>query len=80
MTGLYWFVSVTGISKSDTMLVRLELFPLLAKLSVAVSRYVMGILVLVEMIGSIPVQNTTLAFGFLTPTERHAVVVVADNV
>ena len=64
MTGLYWFVSDTGISKSATMLVRLELFPLLAKLSVAVSPYVMGILVLVEMIGSIPVQNTTLAIGF----------------
>ena len=64
MTGRYWFVSDTGISKSDTMLVRLELFQLLAKLSVAVSPYVMGILVLVEMIGSIPVQNTTLAIGF----------------
>ena len=46
------------------MLVRLELFPLLAKLSDDVSPYVMGTLVLVEMIGSMPVQNTTLAIGF----------------
>ena len=46
------------------MLVRLELFPLLAKLSVDVAPYVMGILVLVEMMGSIPVQKTTLAIGF----------------
>ena len=64
MTGRYWFASDTGISKSDTMLVRLELFPLLAKLTVDVSPYVMGTLVLVEMIGSMPVQNTTLAIGF----------------
>ena len=62
--GLYWFVSETGISKSDMMFVRLELFPLLARLSLDVSLYVMGRLVLVEMIGSMPVQNTTLAIGF----------------
>ena len=63
-TGLYWFVSETGISKSEIMFVRLELFPLLAKLSSDVSAYVMGRLVLVEMMGSMPVQNTTLAIGF----------------
>ena len=40
-TGLYWFVSETGISKSEMMFVRLELFPLLAKFSFDVSLYVM---------------------------------------
>ena len=64
ITGLYWFVSETGISKSERMFVRLELFPLLAKLSFDVSLYVMGKLVLLEMMGSIPVQNTKLAIGF----------------
>jgi len=62
--GLYWFVSETGISKSEMMFVRLELFPLLARLSTDVPPYVMGRLVLVEMIGSMPVQKTTLAIGF----------------
>ena len=63
-TGLYWFVSETGISKSEMMFVRLELFPLLAKVSFVVLPYVMGRLVLVEMMGSMSVQNTTLAIGF----------------
>ena len=63
-TGLYWFVSETGISKSEMMFVRLELFPLLAKLSLDVPPYVMGRLVLVERMGSMPVQNTTLAIRF----------------
>ena len=57
-------VSDTGISKSDIMLVRFELFPLLVKLLFAVSPYVSAGLVLVETIGSMPVQNTTLAIGF----------------
>ena len=64
MIGLYWFVSVTAISKSDMMFVRLELFPLLAKLSFDKPPYVMGRLVLVETMGSMPVQKTTLAIGF----------------
>ena len=63
-TGLYWLVSETGLSKSEMIFVRLELFPLLDKLSIDVSLYVMGRLVLVEMMGSMPVQNTTLAIGF----------------
>ena len=62
--GLYWFASETGISKSEMMFVKLKLFPLLVKLLLDVLPYVEGGLVLVETIGSRPVQKTILAIGF----------------
>ena len=46
------------------MFVRFELFPLLAKFELDVSLYNKAGLVLVDTIGSMPVQNTMLAIGF----------------
>ena len=42
MIGLYWLLSETGISKSEMMFERLELFPLLVRLLLLVSSYVRG--------------------------------------
>ena len=58
-------MSETAISKSEMMFARLELFPLLvAKFALDVSSYNKAGLVLVDTIGSMPVQNAMLAIGF----------------